>query len=399
MEKTESKKSDKLRWYQRIIGGLKKTSDIWNLVFIFTAWRLTLEFFAWLGKTQFAELSPGSPWNEDITAMINNWTRWDSGWYLSIIQHGYVWVEPSEGASNVAFFPLYPYLIKLLAFPLESNPLAVATAISSLALLVGIIYFFKLVRLDHTREISYQAVLFLLLFPMSFFFVSAYTESLFFLLTVACLYHARQAEWLTSSIFGFFAAFTRFVGVMLIFVIFVEYLQQVEWKFRKIRADIGFSFLIPLGLFSYMYLLEAQLGSSLLFFRAQESWGRAMEWPNRMLTESYFPFLQNINSYFEADQLRYVFEFAYFTIAIMLLVLGFIFLRKSYALFALFAFIPAISSGTLESIGRYILVIFPFFILFAIAGKWKPFQFGYIALSAGLLAYNVFLFVNWNWVS
>ena len=45
--------------------------------------------------------------------LIDIWTRWDSKWYLSIAENGYTpAADLSSTISNVAFFPLYPYLIK-----------------------------------------------------------------------------------------------------------------------------------------------------------------------------------------------------------------------------------------------------------------------------------------------
>ena len=47
--------------------------------------------------------------------LIDIWTRWDSKWYLSIVENGYTpAADLSSTISNVAFFPLYPYLIKFL---------------------------------------------------------------------------------------------------------------------------------------------------------------------------------------------------------------------------------------------------------------------------------------------
>ena len=250
---------------------LKKHKDIWNIVALFAVWRGAIELFAELGASRFSFLSPGSPWDDRVTDMINNWTRWDSGWYLTIVEQGYAWIEPAEGAANVAFFPLYPTLVRILAFPLESNPFFIMTLVSSLAFVVGLIYFFKLVKLDHSRETAYRAVTYLLIFPMSFFMIAGYTESLFFLFVVASMYHARKSEWLTSGIFGFLASATRFVGFAMVFVIILEYLRQKRWKIKDVKADIGFAFLAPLGLFGYMYILKTKFDNSLLFFHAQEA--------------------------------------------------------------------------------------------------------------------------------
>jgi hypothetical protein len=47
--------------------------------------------------------------------LLDMWARWDSGWYLDIALNGYALRGPIETTqSNVAFFPLYPLLIRTL---------------------------------------------------------------------------------------------------------------------------------------------------------------------------------------------------------------------------------------------------------------------------------------------
>ncbi len=378
---------------------IKKHKDIFNVFWIFVLWRAVIELLGLFGTHVFASWSKGSPWDARVTAMTNLWTRWDSGWYLTIIERGYQWVDPAKAASNVAFFPLYPFLVKIFSFPLESNPFLVGTILSSVFLCAGLIYFFKLVEIDYKAEGAYRALTLLLVFPLSFFFVTFYTESLFFFVCVASLYHARRGQWLAASIFGFLAAFTRLVGVGLFIVLIVEYLQQIGWRISKIRANIGYPWLVTLGLFAYMYMLKARFDSSLLFFKVQAAWHRSLQNPWPMLHDYYWPLVNNIATYSDKLLLAHAFDFFFFVLGVALVVLCFVFLRPSYALFALFAFVPPVLTGSLESMGRYMLVIFPFFILLARFAKWKPFEIFSITIMTPILAYGIWLFVNWNWVA
>ncbi len=378
---------------------IKKHQEIFHVTCIFLFWRAAIELLGIFGTHVFASWSKGSPWDTRVTALTNMWTRWDSGWYLTIIERGYQWVDPSKGPSNVAFFPLYPFLVKIFSFPLESNPFLVGTVLSSLFLLAGLIYFYKLVALDYKSETAYRALLLLLIFPLSFFFVSFYTESLFFFLCVASIYHGRKGQFFAASIFGFFAAFTRLVGAGLFIVLIVEYLQQKEWRISKIRANIGYPWIVTLGLFGYMYLLKVRFGNALLFFQTQAAWHRSMQNPWPMLHDYYWPLVLNAATYADKLLLAHAFDFFFFVFGVILIVLCFFFVRFSYALFALFAFVPPVLTGSLESMGRYLVVIFPVFILLARATKWKPLEILYVTLMTPLLAYGIWLFVNWNWVA
>jgi hypothetical protein len=56
----------------------------------------------------------------------------------------------------------------------------------------------------------------------------------------------------------------------------------------------------------------------------------------------------------------------------------------------------ALSTGTLMSIGRYVLVLFPMYIALATL-KDHAVKRGYTTASVLLLAMNIALFVNWYW--
>lgn len=68
----------------------------------------------------------------------------------------------------------------------------------------------------------------------------------------------------------------------------------------------------------------------------------------------------------------------------------------SYGLYILATLGVALSTGTLLSIGRYILILFPMYI--ALASIRNPhFEKVYLLGSLLLFALNMSLFVNWYW--
>ena len=53
----------------------------------------------------------------DSTHLLwDTFARYDSGWYFGIARHGYEFVE--GGRSNLAFFPVYPLLMRYLGLAL-----------------------------------------------------------------------------------------------------------------------------------------------------------------------------------------------------------------------------------------------------------------------------------------
>ena len=59
--------------------------------------------------------------------------RWDSQWYQWIVQEGY-WLRPGQ-RSNVAFFPLYPLAIDLVAPFVGNNTVLAGVIVSNVAFL------------------------------------------------------------------------------------------------------------------------------------------------------------------------------------------------------------------------------------------------------------------------
>jgi hypothetical protein len=67
--------------------------------------------------------------------ILDMWFRWDSVWYLDIIKHGYIApINFTSVESNISFYPLFPYLIKLLV-----NLFPVALRRTSMTVLIGVI--------------------------------------------------------------------------------------------------------------------------------------------------------------------------------------------------------------------------------------------------------------------
>jgi hypothetical protein len=57
------------------------------------------------------------PFESETFAEI--FAAWDSGWYFAVARYGYY--TSSFGQSDVAFFPLYPLLIRTLTWPFEER--------------------------------------------------------------------------------------------------------------------------------------------------------------------------------------------------------------------------------------------------------------------------------------
>lgn len=332
--------------------------------------------YTWINERDFYQ---AQSWN-----LVSLHDHWDSPWYLDIASHGYSYQGQGK-LSNIVFFPLYPLLMKIVSF-LTWNYVAAGWIVSSLFLLLALYYFYKLLERFHQNTDPYLPILFLLIFPTAFFLNAVYTESLFLFLSLGCFYHLLDRKYLWAGVFGMLAALTRLTGVLLFIPIVWEYLEYRNHNFKSLlNRDFLPLLLVPTGLFGFFLFHQLRFGKFWLFFIVESWWGRSFQinWDHFQLFSN--PSVVNLS----LDLL-----FVAFTIVVTFLVFKRV--RVSYGLYMLATILIALSSGTLMSIGRYILVLFPVYIL-AASIKNQTISFTWVFISALLLALNITLFVNSYW--
>jgi hypothetical protein len=205
--------------------------------------------------------------------LISSLCAGDGYSYNSVASHGYF--IPERGASNVAFFPLYPLLGRALA---EVTGCDVPTALVLLAngaffgVVICLIRYARQAGLN-IAERSWAGV-WLAIFPTAFFFRMAHSESLFLLLALLIFIGMRSRWNLLLLIFlaGLLTA-TRPVGVAIIPALLVhadgrEPRTRVRMVMR-LAAVVGLS---TWGLVAYMLYQWAEFGDALAFVRVQEFW-------------------------------------------------------------------------------------------------------------------------------
>jgi len=369
---------------------------------IFLVWRITLQFYAFIVRHRFSLLEdPGYGIGKNPMD-ISPWIRWDSVYYLFIANNGYNYDQNAR--SVTAFFPLYPMIINFFSnlFNIESSTAAVI--ISSFFCLLTCVYIYKLAKLNTFDDtIAKRVVLYLLIFPTAIFLITVYNESLFIFLAVASFYYAQKQKWFLSGIFGFFASLTRIQGVILFVALLIEYLDQRKFDFRKIKPDILSLLFIPAGIGSFMIYLHIKFGNALLFLSEQQKWGRSTMPKIQNYIEMFYGHFKTLFSPLVSDNTNFGKNFdsdvqiIVFLIFIILSIIIFFKLRKSYGIYMLLGLLIPAYTCNLTSIQRYVLLLFPFFIFLGILGKNKFFNYSVIIISTLFFSFYTILFINWYW--
>lgn len=363
----------------------------------FAATRAALLAIGWIAD---AAITPSDNFKPSENSwVINSLARWDSEWYLSIAQNGYG-VSPS-GFPTYVFSPLLPALMRGLGVLLHQQTadrlLLIGIVVANLAAIGAIAYLVALVRLDFAPDVASRTALYVLAFPATLFLSAVYTESQFLLFAVSAIYYARKRRWWLVGILGALAALSRPQGVIVVVPLLWEYVAQRRARGEApVRLSIGWLTLIPAayaGLAAYMYRLT---GSPFIMVTAEsgDAWGRHLGLPFAAALRELWPpqFLQHVAPHPQIDALS-------IAVFLVLVIACWRLLRPSYALMATVLYLPIILSDTLQSPIRYCLVIFPAFIVLALAGRNRTFDRVYLAGSGVVAGLCMALFASGYWVA
>lgn len=210
---------------------------------------------------------------QDAVDLLNHW---DVGQYLNIATLGYG--KTGDARLRLAFYPLYPWLIRLL-IPIFRTPHLAGLAVTTIASMALAVALFRLVKIDFDETVARRAVWFLFIFPTSYFLHVAYTESLFLLFIVAAFIACRRGDWLYAGIYGALATLTHDTGILLIAAFGVEGLQEL-WQTRRWNIRWLWVSLIPLAFGFFMFVNYRLVGDPLAFVTvAGEHWSNQLTVP------------------------------------------------------------------------------------------------------------------------
>ena len=113
-------------------------------------------------------------------ALASRLSQWDAAHYLQIVEQGYA-------GDNFAFFPVFPYVVKLTAGLLHLPAVAVALVLSNAAFLIALALLLRLSRQCLGEATARTVVLLCCFNPMSIFCAIPYTESFYLLFTCQAL--------------------------------------------------------------------------------------------------------------------------------------------------------------------------------------------------------------------
>ncbi len=198
---------------------------------------------------------------------------WDEGWYATIVDHGYLFDGNNGLLHNVPFFPLYPLLCKALKMLLPALHTSLAMlVISNIFAYLTIRLLFVLSKEMFNFRIAVFTVLLFLSLPFSFFIFLGFTESLFFTLVLTFFYfYSVKNERFLPLILIALASLTRLYGILLFVVYLVDlFYQKDRGLFRK---ELFLAPIATLGISLFCIYHHYTFGHPYLFIANQIAWG------------------------------------------------------------------------------------------------------------------------------
>jgi len=215
---------------------------------------------------------------------------WDCGYYESIAHGGYA-KELRSGHSNLAFYPLYPWLVNTL-FSWTSLSFAIQGVILNFILFFfGIFLFLEWAKELGFKNYYYVPALILTLDRNTIWSHIPYTEALFFFLSMVFVLILRRKVWGEGSVYlasfvGGLASGTRSVGVA--FVAAIGF-SRLRYFLRKPHLGILCALLGILGLAGFFAYLHFTRGAWNLSLEAMSHWGRKFD-PWSIFSSAFFLF-------------------------------------------------------------------------------------------------------------
>lgn len=356
-----------------------------NALLIVSVWWLTVSSVGYYFIKKYG-VKPTFPYYNSLLTQTDYihaiWGHFDGVHYLKLAQYGYVDI------GTQAFFPVYPILINFTHNLFNLDYISAGRLLSFMALWAAVICLFYLFE-----KKSLTVALALLVFPTGFYLACVYTESLFLFESLLFFLLVKQKKLFWAAVIAGIASGTRIVGSMLMFSLLIEL-----WpKIRERKLYSAALLLISLtGLLSYTYFLKVFFDDPLMFIHVQSMFGSGRTSGDLvMLPQVIYRYLRIFATVPLVTFVlqRAVFEFVMYGIFFYLLWITWRRLPLSWSTYIFASLILPALSGTLSSIPRYSLVMFPMLIS-ALPLKHKPWIASYMLVSSLIFIYYYSLYLR-----
>ncbi|MCG6497284.1 hypothetical protein [Kitasatospora sp. A2-31] len=302
---------------------------------------------------------------------------WDGVWYQRIAENGYdPQLIPLHGyplasyyENSAAFFPLYPWLMRLVGAVTGLGPYGSGILVSVLASFVAAAGIFAIAeRLGGFRAGVIAAVIWGL-FPGSGVEWAVYSDSLFVAISAWACYCVMTHRWVAAGALALAAGLNRPTAAAVIAAVSISALVALVRRTDGIARPLTAMLITPWGLLWYVAWVGYRMGDWGGYFKLQRgAWNRYFDWG----ASTSRTFLDVVTGHWDFWQSNPVPDLIAVALLILLPGLLVLLLRTRPPLvlvvYTLLTVFTALSSNQIfGNISRYLLPAFPLFVGLAIA--------------------------------
>jgi hypothetical protein len=370
-----------------------------RLFLVVAGWALTLSAWGMVARTHLP-IEHRTRWEIPLELRAPPYAKFDSGWYLGIIESGYGKPPPDGKPSNHAFFPLYPMAAKVLhdAFAMDGFHAGLLVTYLCLFLAMSLVFREGVARLG--KSDAWASVVFLLLFPTAFFLVAVYAESMFLLFALLAFRDARAGPTGKAALWGILLGLTRASALAVAPALLLAALERREprrahrwWRALLLGAVPAVTVLLWIFGIGWIY------GEPGLFFRSMEGWHRGTSSLSGVAAWLLSMKVRLVDADWKRDPtlaLDYGLALLFVAIGIYQLVKR----RWSDATWTGAAVALPMTTGLSGGMPRFLMVVYPVYFALAEGSRGRPrLRLLWWIVSAMILFAASARFVNWQWVA
>ncbi|RDG39005.1 hypothetical protein DVH02_06520 [Streptomyces corynorhini] len=207
--------------------------------------------------------------------------RWDSLWYVQIVEHGYgfeVAAPDGRTLSSKAFFPLLPWLEGGVAAVLPVDHADAGLLISAVCSVLAAAGIFFLAEDVYGPRAALLTVALWASVPVAVVQSMAYSESLFTALAVWSLLLTRARHRPAAGVLALLAGLARPVGLAVAVALWAAVAYECRTERGRPRAgDVVGALLAPLGFLAFFLWVGLTTGSPWGYLRVQGGWGNGFD--------------------------------------------------------------------------------------------------------------------------
>jgi hypothetical protein len=306
------------------------------------------------------------------SVLVDVWSHWDTGYYLTIAEHGYP-AATAAGHHGVvsafaAFGPAYPATVAAVHAVTRTGWMWSSQLVSLLATVAALVGLVRLADRDLGPGTTDVTVTLVVAFPTAFFLLASYPESLALAFVVWSFLAARAGRWWAAGVLAAGATMTNFYLVIVVVALLVEVYQSrpspdqwpVDVRTVVVRAlAVAGPAAVAVGV--WMVVCDHLYADPLAFVHAQADWNRhfAFPWTLAHRTLGDLVHLRFLDT--SVASVTELFDSVTVVLLAVVAVVVFVRVRRSYGVLLGAAWCVYTFQTILYSETREVLVLFPFF--------------------------------------